>query len=83
MTKGPGMPGPFVIIYWLLFLVLGGGEAGQVFEVFAEGALVGEVQFVGYLLDVFAGEAEEVFCLEDYHVVNPLAGTAAGGLLYD
>ena len=57
-----------------LLLVLGGGETSEMLEVFAEGALVGEVEFVGYLLDVFAGETEEVFCLEDHHVVNPLAG---------
>jgi len=63
----------------LLFLVLGGGHAGEVLEVFAERALVGEIEFVGHLLYVFAREAEEVLCFEDDHVVDPLACAAACG----
>ena len=66
---------------WLASLVKGGGHSGQVFEVFTEGALVREVQLVGNLLDVQAGEPEHVFCFEDDVVVNPLGGRASGSFL--
>ena len=63
-------------------LEFGGGQAGEVLEVFAEGGLVGEVELVGYLLHVFAGESKEVFCFGDDELVNPLCGGAAC-LLFD
>ena len=52
----------------------GGGHACEVLEVFAEGGLVGEVQVVGYLLDVLARIAQLVLGFLNYELVNPVAG---------
>ena len=52
----------------------GGGEAGEVLEVFAEGGLVGEVQLIGDLLDILSGVAQQVFRFLDDILVYPFPG---------
>lgn len=57
--------------------------SGDVFEVFSEGRLIAEVKIVGYLLYVFAGVAQHVFCLEYDILVYPVHGAVSCGLAYE
>ena len=62
-------------------LILGGGHPGEMLEIFSERRLIGEVEFVGNLLDVFARETQKVFSLENNELVDPLGRSPPGYFL--
>ena len=59
------------------------GEAGVLFEVLAEEALVGEVELQGYLLHAFAGVEQQLAGVGDHHLHYPLRGRVPRHLLHD
>ena len=62
-------------------LILGGRHSGKVLEVFAEARLICEIKLVSYLLNILAGEPQEVLCLKHNKFIYPLSRAPAGGFL--
>lgn len=55
-----------------------GAETGSALEVFAEDALRGEVELLGYLLDIEVAAAQQNFGLKDDVAFYPVGGAEAG-----
>ena len=62
--------------------VLAWSHTRVVLEILAEKRLVGEIEAIGYLLHIHCGIFQEIFCLHDYRLVNPLGGGAPADALY-